>query len=79
MDNTMYMNKKTSLSGKNKTDFLSAIKEIKRVLKPGGRFYCTFPFGEYEDHGWFQQFDSDLGDKLIIEFNPQKHKEAVFR
>ena len=58
MDNTMYMNNKTSDSGKNKQDFLLAIKEIKRVLKPGGCFYCTFPFGEYEDHGWFQQFDS---------------------
>ena len=79
MDNTMYMKNKLSDSGKNKHDFLSAIKEIKRVLKPGGHFYCTFPFGEYEDHGWFQQFDSLLADQLITGFNPKEHNEAVFR
>jgi len=79
LDNTMYLKNEPSDSGKNKHDFLSAIKEIKRVLKPGGRFYCTFPFGEYEDHGWFQQFDSKFADQLIIGFDPKGQKEAVFR
>ena len=38
-------------------DFVPAIREMSRVLKPGGLFLLTVPFGAYEFHGAFQQFD----------------------
>jgi SAM-dependent methyltransferase len=79
MDNTMYVGAvEMGQRGKPK-DFVLAVKELKRMLKPDGVLYITFPFGEYEDHGWFQQFDSQLTDKLIEEFRPRNLNETVFR
>jgi hypothetical protein len=28
-----------------------------RITKPGGRVLLTVPFGRYQNHGWFQQYD----------------------
>jgi hypothetical protein len=52
---------------------------MRRVLKPGGVLYITFPFGKYENHGWFQQFDSPLMDRLIEGFSPTSFNETIFR
>lgn len=36
-----------------------AIHELCRITKPGGRLLLTVPFGKYQNHGWFQQYDMD--------------------
>lgn len=78
MDNTMYIGKDESSRG-NPYDFRIAIDELKRVLKKGGRLFCTFPFGKYENHGWFQQFDSKLTNSLIEQFHPVQKYETIFK
>lgn len=79
LDNTFY----TGIEGKSQEEdassFLRAIKELRRVLKIGGELYITFPFGRYENHGWFQQFDAELTDRLIAEFSPSRCNETIFR
>lgn len=45
-------------------DFAPALMELKRVLKPGGQLLITVPFGAYEDHGFFQQFDASMVAKI---------------
>jgi len=79
MDNTMYAGTVDIAQPGDTKDFLTALKELKRVLKPGGVLYVTFPFGQYENHGWFQQFDSQLTDRLVQEFGPSNFNETVFR
>jgi SAM-dependent methyltransferase len=79
MDNSLYDTKNPNAIPSGQMDFLVALKELKRVLKSGGILFCTFPFGRYENHGWFQQFDSKLTDTLIKEFNPTEYTEAIFR
>jgi len=79
MDNSMYTGNVYSAQAGDTQEFLSAIKELKRILKPGGVLYVTFPFGQYENHSWFQQFDSQLVDALIAEFHPSHYSETVFR
>jgi hypothetical protein len=34
-------------------------------VKPNGKLLLTFPFGKYEYHGFFQQFDSEMFDKIL--------------
>ena len=79
MDNTMYTGENSIASSGDRKGFLRAVSEMKRILKPGGIFYVTFPFGRYEDHKWFQQFDSMLTDTLIEEFGSSRVSETIFR
>ena len=79
MDNTMYAGVTAMARPGDREEFVSAIKELKRVLRKGGVLLITFPFGQYENHGWFQQFDSRLMDKLIEVFGPSHFNETIFR
>ena len=79
MDNSMYAGKADIGRRGDPSEFLLAVKELKRVLKPGGVLYITFPFGQYENHGWFQQFDAELVDTLVAGFAPAQHAEKIFR
>ncbi|HZN05236.1 MAG TPA: class I SAM-dependent methyltransferase [Pyrinomonadaceae bacterium] len=78
MDNTMYAEGQVAQRS-DPSEFLLAVKELKRVLKPGGVLYISFPFGRYENHGWFQQFDAELVDTLIEAFAPAQHKERTYQ
>lgn len=78
MDNTMYAEGQKAQRS-DPSEFLLAVKELKRVLQPGGVLFISFPFGRYENHGWFQQFDADLVDTLISAFAPSRHKENIFQ
>lgn len=56
MDNSRY-GSSLPRSGEPQRELLDALDELTRVLRPGGRFLATVPFGVREDHGWFRQFD----------------------
>ena len=62
MDNTMYGYKESfnpNASVKS-YDYLIAVDELVRVLKNQGLLLITFPFGSFENHGFFQQFDEEM-------------------
>ncbi|MDB9521112.1 methyltransferase domain-containing protein [Dolichospermum circinale CS-1225] len=77
MDNSMY-SPNDKFKQNNKLDFLKAVSEIKRVTKPGGKVYITVPYGKYTDFGWYQQFDSNLINKMIDVFSPSKLIETYY-
>ena len=79
MDNTMYAEDLNIAKRSDPGEFVLAVRELKRVLKPGGVLYITFPFGRYENHGWFQQFDAALVDTLFEAFGPSDYKENIFQ
>jgi len=79
MDNSLYAADADIARRGDPTEFLSALSELRRVLRPGGTLFVTFPFGRYENHGWFQQFDASLVDQLVNSFGPRHFQESIFR
>jgi len=78
MDNVSYTPDKSYRESRAQ-DYLQAIDELKRVLRPGGWLYLTVPFGSYENHGWLQQFDSSMLSRLVAHFEPQRTDKTFFR
>ena len=78
MDNVLVTMEKNHRENRPQ-DFRKAVREMRRVLKPGGSLFLTVPFGRYEHLGWLQQFDSSMLEALISEFRPQKIEKMFFR
>jgi FkbM family methyltransferase len=55
-----------------------ALRELLRVVRPGGRVHLSVPFGHREDHGWFRQLDSDDVDDLLTVAGAGRLEETVF-
>ncbi|BAO74410.1 methyltransferase domain-containing protein [Winogradskyella sp. PG-2] len=71
MDNSIYgynieHNKNET---KKSYEYLLVIEELIRVLKSKGKLLITFPFGKFENHGFFQQFDDEMLVRLTTLFN----------
>lgn len=79
MDNSLYAGDEDIARRGDPSEFLLAVSELRRVLKPRGKLLITFPFGRYENHGWFQQFDASLVDQLVQSFAPTRSREMIFR
>ncbi len=60
-------------------DALLGLREMRRVLQPGGRLLLTIPFGRREDHGWLQQFDGEGISRLIDAFGGAVRTETYYR
>nr|WP_290226437.1 methyltransferase domain-containing protein [Trichocoleus desertorum] len=67
LDNTQY-SEGDRYNETRSSDFKLAINELKRVLKPGGSLFISIPFGQYQNLGYFQQFDSRLLSETVEAF-----------
>lgn len=79
LDNTMLYTSDTSKQESNTGSHLAAIREYKRVVKPGGTVLVSFPYGRYANHGWFQVFDSAMVAGVVREFAPASWTELYFK
>jgi SAM-dependent methyltransferase len=79
LDNTMLYTDEASKKENSASDYLAAVREYHRMLKPGGVLYLSFPFGRPENRGWFQLFDAGMLDGVIAAFSPASMKEFHFR
>jgi SAM-dependent methyltransferase len=58
---------------------LIALKEMHRVLRPGGSLFLSIPFGRCEVRSWIQIFDSSAIDHILSTFAPRSACELYFR
>lgn len=77
-DNTDYT--RNQLHRENRPqDYVAAVKELRRVLKPGGSLFLTVPFGAYQHLGMLQQFDSKMLHATKETFGPAAIEESFYR
>jgi SAM-dependent methyltransferase len=77
MDNTTYGAGAPRAADPTK-EAARALRELLRVLSPGGRVHLSVPFGRREDHGWFRQFDRADVDALFDRAGVTRSEETVF-
>jgi SAM-dependent methyltransferase len=58
---------------------VKALRELLRVVRPGGRIHISVPFGRREDHGWHRQLNRKDVDGLLAAAGAASHEETVFR
>lgn len=81
MDNNIYgydIAKNENIRQKS-YDYMLAVNEMERVLKSGGKFLLTFPYGVFKHYGFFQQFDVEMVDKIekALSANGEVKKEFI--
>lgn len=78
MDNTAYTGR--ALDGpRDPRSCRTAMVELGRVLRPGGRLLLTVPYGKPMDLGWLQQFDAHGLSELLAAFPGAPERVDYFR
>jgi len=79
LNNTLFYTKEESRNEQDPTAYLSAVTELRRILKPGGLCFISVPFGRRSVHEWLQIFDGDMVDRTIETFRPEFHAVTYFQ
>jgi len=78
-DNTYYVGGAASPEARLE-DFVLAVREMRRVLKPEGVLLLSVPYGAHQFHGAFQQFDRQRLSAAEEAFGPAAElTESFFR
>ncbi len=79
MDNTFLYSKDPRFNESKHDDYRDAVREFKRLLKPGGRLFITVPYGRYENLGWLQQFDKKMVKTVLDVFGGSASNVAYYK
>lgn len=74
LDNTLLYTSDLSKKELRSGDYLVALAEYRRMLKPGGTLYLSFPYGKRAVCGWYQVFDQAAVDEMVTAFQPAQQQ-----
>ncbi|MFN0060469.1 MAG: class I SAM-dependent methyltransferase [Planctomycetota bacterium] len=75
LDNTVYGGPRDH----DPASWITAYRELLRVLAPGGQMLITFPHGAAKNHGWFQVFDDRDLRRMLDESPSDRHQVKCYR
>jgi SAM-dependent methyltransferase len=79
LDNTQLYTADRQYAEADREGYRPALRELARVLAPGGRLLLTVPFGRAELHGWLQQFDAAGLERIAAAFGHAPVESTFFR
>jgi SAM-dependent methyltransferase len=79
LDNTLIYTRDEHYKESHPFDYLVALRELRRLLAPGGQLLLTVPYGRYQDCGWMQQFDREMLEDVIRVFDGELRDQAFYR
>ena len=78
LNNTLLYTSDSSKDENNVLGFLPAVKEFRRILKPGGLCLVTVPYGKREISEWYQVFDAAMVREVVDAFQPTESHIEYF-
>jgi hypothetical protein len=78
LDNTMLYTSASEYAESNEYGFVAAVKEFRRIIRPGGTCFISVPFGRRDSFGWYQVFDLAKVDAVVEAFQPTSHQIDYF-
>jgi hypothetical protein len=79
MDNTRIYSQDLRHRENEPRAYRQVLREMWRLMAPGGCLFLTVPFGAYEHLGWMQQFDEHLLNDAIVTFGGQLVSHTFFK
>jgi SAM-dependent methyltransferase len=78
LDNTLFYTSDSSKRESDALSYLAAVRELRRLIKPGGNCFITVPYGRPVIGGWFQVFGKEGIKAIVREFAPSQHAVDYF-
>jgi SAM-dependent methyltransferase len=78
LDNTALYTTDQTKRECDRTGFRAAVREFRRVLRPGGVCFITVPYGKACMRGWFQVFDAAMIRTVLDDFRPAQQEVDYF-
>jgi SAM-dependent methyltransferase len=77
LDNTVLYTTDGTKKEDDAEGFRAAVREFRRVIRPGGVCFITVPYGKACNRGWFQVFDATMVRAVLDDFEPA-HSEVEY-
>lgn len=71
LDNTMLYTDDAAKREMDQSGYIAAVREFRRIIKPGGTCFITVPYGKAAVRKWFQVFDAAMIESVLKAFEPR--------
>jgi SAM-dependent methyltransferase len=78
LDNTLLYTADRTKKEDDDSGFRAAVREFRRIIRPGGICLITVPYGKACKRGWFQVFDSQTVQMVLDSFQSRNQELEYF-